>query len=153
MMGDFWLIKDKQDLQRRMKTFTDFLEIDWNWEKPVCWKVEAYAPKRSLSQNSLFHLWVREICVFLIERKKVDPPARMKDFEQDIKELLCFKFLGTKDKQVGNTTIPAQVVGTSNLPQGDMYFFMSQVQDWALDLGIHLTHPQDSEYMKLQRNI
>lgn len=151
MMGDFWLIKDKQDIDKRIKTFTDFLKIDWDWNKQICWKVEAYTPRRSLSQNALFHVWVREICVFLIERKKVEQPKRMKDFEEDIKELLCYKFLGTRDKKVGNTVIPGQVVGTSTLDTGEMNFFMNQVQDWALDLGIHVSHPQDSEYMKMQR--
>ena len=151
MMGDFWLIRDKGDIDKRMKTFTDFLKIDWDWEKPISWKVEAYSPKRSLSQNSLFHLWVREICVFLIERRKVETPDKMSDLEADIKLLLCSKFLGTEDRKVGSTIIPSQVRSTSKLAQGDMYFFMCQVQDWALDLGIHLTHPQDSEYMKLQR--
>jgi len=151
MMGDFWLIRDKQDIDKRMKTFTDFLKIDWDWDKPVSWKVEVYSPKRSLSQNSLFHLWVREICVFLLERKKVPQPEKLADLEEEIKELLCFKFLGTVDKQVGQTVIPAQVQSTKKLTQGEFYFFMNQVQDWALDLGIHLSHPQDSEFMKLQR--
>jgi len=48
--------------------------------------------------------------------------------------------------------IPAQVKSTRKLNQGEFYFFMNQVQDWALDLGIHLSHPEDSEYMKLQRS-
>ena len=152
MMGDFWLIRDKQDIDKRIKTFTDFLKIDWDWEKPVSWKVEVYSPKRSLSQNSLFHLWVREICVFLIERNKVPTPDKMADLEEEIKELLCYKFLGTVDKQVGQTLIPAQVKSTRKLNQGEFYFFMNQVQDWALDLGINLSHPEDSEYMKLQRS-
>ena len=72
--------------------------------------------------------------------------------EEEIKELLCYKFLGTVDKQVGQTLIPAQVKSTRKLNQGEFYFFMNQVQDWALDLGIHLSHPEDSEYMKLQRS-
>lgn len=151
MMGDFWLLKSKDDVDQRLAAFADFLKMDWNWDKPVCWQIEAYSPRRSLSQNSLFHMWVREICIFLIEQKKVETPSNMKDLEQDIKDLLCFKFLGTKDKQVGMTLIPGQVVRTSTLDTGEMYFFMNQVQDWALDLGMHLSHPENSDYMVLQK--
>ena len=152
MMGDFWLIRDKQDIDKRMKTFTDFLKIDWDWEKPVCWKVDVYSPKRSLSQNSLFHRWVREICVFLVERKRLDPPDSMEKLERQMKQIIVNKFLGTEDVRVGTQVVEGQLRHTSDLSQGDMYFFMCQVQDWALDLGIHLSHPQDSEFMKLQRS-
>jgi hypothetical protein len=33
---------------------------------------------------------------------------------------------------------------------GEMLFFMDQVQDWAMDHGVTLTCPADSEYMKLK---
>jgi hypothetical protein len=31
-----------------------------------------------------------------------------------------------------------------------MMFFMDQVQDWAMDHGVTLTCPAESEYMKLK---
>ena len=100
-----------------------------------------------MSQNDLFHLWVREAVVFLKEKN----PGAKDLTEEDLKELLKFRYLGTEDKAVGTTVIPAQVRKTSKLDTGEMFDFMEQVHEWALDLGIKLTHPQDSEYMKLQQ--
>ena len=63
--------------------------------------------------------------------------------------MLKHKFLGTEDVEVGKTTIPAQVRATSTLDRGEMLYFMTQVEAWAIDLGVKLTKPQNSEYSKL----
>ena len=60
-MGQFWLIKHPNEIKDRIKFFQQFLEQEWCWDKPVAWKVEEYKPKRSLSQNDLFHVWVRDM--------------------------------------------------------------------------------------------
>ena len=146
-MGEFWLIKDKMELKQRIESFHKYLATQWDWEHPVAWKVSIYRPRRSMSQNDLFHLWVREAVVFLKEKN----PGAKDLTEEDLKELLKFRYLGTEDKTVGTTVIPAQVRKTRKLDAGEMFDFMEQVHEWALDLGIKLTHPQDSEYMKLQQ--
>jgi len=39
---------------------------------------------------------------------------------------------------------------TSDLDTGDMHFYLTQVEGWALSLGCKLTVPADSEYMNLK---
>ena len=69
--------------------------------------------------------------------------------EEDIKMMVKYKFLGTEDLEISNTTIPAQVRRTSTLDRGEMLYFMQQVEAWCIDLGVKLTKPQNSEYSKL----
>jgi hypothetical protein len=77
--------------------------------------------------------------------KKVDTDA------EQMKALMKLKFLGTEDIVVGHTMIPGQLKRTSNLDKGEMMRFMDDIYDWALDHGVTLTIPEDSEYMKLRR--
>jgi hypothetical protein len=142
-MSEFWIVKDKSHLEQRVKFFADYLDKEWNWEYPVEWRVKRYIPKRSLSQNALFHVWCREMAEhFKSKGADVD--------EEQMKELIKYKILGTEDRQISNTIIPAQIRETSGLDRGEMMDFMDKVMEWALDHGVRLSCPQDSEYMKLK---
>lgn len=142
-MSEFWIVKDRSHLEQRVKFFADYLDKEWNWEYPVEWKVKRYIPKRSLSQNALFHVWCREMAEhFKSKGADVD--------EEQMKELIKYKILGTEDRQISNTIIPAQIRETSGLDRGEMMDFMDKVMEWALDHGVRLSCPQDSEYMKLK---
>ena len=145
MFGEFWLIKDKLEIKERMKAFERFLDTEWDWSKQAAWQVKEYKPRRSLSQNDLFHVWVRDMTRHFKKR------GGFTGTEDDLKLMLKYKFLGTEDVEVGKTTIPAQVRGTSTLDRGEMLYFMQQVEAWAIDLGVKLTKPQNSEYLKIQR--
>ena len=142
-MGEFWLVKDKAQLQQRVDFFKDYLEKEWNWEYPVEWKVKRHTPKRSLSQNALFHVWCREMSEHF-KAKGADIT------EERMKELIKYKILGTEDRKINNTVIPGQVRETSGLDRGEMMDFMDRVNEWAMDHGLFLSCPQDSEYMKLK---
>jgi len=142
-MAEFWLVKSKEQLVERIAFFKKFLDEEWDWEQAVQWEVSRFVPKRSLSQNALFHLWCREMASHFAA-KGADVT------ESKIKLLLKYKFLGTESIQINKTIIQDQVRETSGLNRGEMLFFMDQVQDWAMDHGVTLTCPADSEYMKLK---
>ena len=146
-MGDFWLVSDKMHLKQRIESFHKYLENEWDWTHPVSWKVSVYRRKRSLSQNDLFHLWMREATKFLQEHS----PAAKDLTEEDLKDILKARYLGTRDIVYGKVCLPGQPRKTSTLPPGEMFEFMEQVHEWALDKGIPLTHPEDSEYMRYQK--
>ena len=143
-MGEMWLVKNKDELRERIKYFTQWLETHWDWDYAVQWKPAKYVPKRSLSQNALFHLWCREMWQVFVEK---DPSLT----EEKMKKLMKYKFLGCADEVVSKTVIPAQLRETSGLDRGEMMHFMDQVQDWAMDHGVMLTCPADSEFMQLKR--
>ena len=142
-MSEFWLVKDKAQLRQRIEFFQKYLESEWNWEYPAEWKVKRYSPKRSLSQNALFHVWCREMSDHFKEKGADITEERMK-------ELIKYKILGTEDRKINNTIIPGQVRETSGLDRGEMMDFMDRVNEWAMDHGLFLSCPQDSEYMKLK---
>jgi len=142
-MGEFWLIKDPIEIKDRMDAFKKFLETEWCWDKPVSWQVKEYKPRRSLSQNDLFHVWCRDMTRYFKKNN-----GFIGD-EEEMKMILKYKFLGTVDIDIGNTTIPAQVRSTKKLDRGEMLYFMQQVEAWAIDHGVKLTKPQRSEYVKL----
>jgi len=145
MMGQFWLIKNPLEIKDRVKAFERYLQDEWNWDKPVAWKLEEYKPKRSLSQNDLFHVWVRDM------HNHFKKNGGFTGTEEDLKLMIKYKFLGTEDVIVGKTTVPNQVRATSSLDRGEMLYFMEQVEAWCIDLGVKLTKPQHSEYYKIQR--
>ena len=143
MSGQFWLVKNKEQLKERLVFFSEWVLENWDWEKPLTWKAEPYEPKRSLDQNALMHVWMREIATHF--------SAKMPVTTDEIKTLMKYKFLGTKDIVVGSTVIAGQVVETSGLKKGEMMRFMDEVYDWANDHGVRLSNPADSEYMRLRQ--
>jgi len=141
-MGQFWLVKDKTQIKERLKFFEQWLNTEWDGTYAIKWEISRYRAKRSLSQNALFHVWCREIAIhFTAKGHEVS--------EERMKELLCYKFLGTEDRVIGNTVIEAQVRETSNLPPGEMSDLLDQVLAWALDHGVKVSNPPDSEYARL----
>lgn len=143
-MGEFWLIKSKDKVSDVIKQFTNWLMSEWDWTHAVQFKVVRYTNNRSLPQNALFHIWCREMSDHFSKRGADIDPEKMK-------ELLKYKLLGTEDRVINNTVIPSQVKRTRSLDKGEMMDFMDRVQDWALDHGVNVSCPADSEYMKLKR--
>lgn len=143
-MGEFWLVKNKEQLRARVEYFVQYLESEWDWQYPVQWKVSKYSGKRSKSQNALWWMWCEEMATHF--------SAGGADIDKERMALMLKnKFLGTEDIYCNNTVIEGQVRGTRKLSPGEMCEFMDQVMAWALDCGVTLTCPADSEYMRLKR--
>ena len=111
--------------------------------------VVEWRDKRSLSQNALFHVWVGELSEFLIKRGRKDAS---KEF---CKDLLKHTFLGYEEKEMtdavtGDKTVISSLKHTSKLDTGEMTWFMNLCYQWCLEIGLMLTIPEDSEYMKLK---
>lgn len=141
-MGQFWLISNKDQIKDRLKFFEQWLRTNWDESYPLKWECSRYSAKRSLNQNALFHVWCREIAIHFSEQGA-------ECTEESIKEILCYKFLGTEDKDVLGFEIPAQVRKTSNLDTGEMKDLLDKILSWALDHGVRPSNPPDSEYARL----
>lgn len=139
MKGQFWLIQNRRDIDDVLAFFRKSLE-DWNYERPVAWKLEAYSTARTLSQNALFHMWCGEMSSHFSKKVPISP--------EDVKKIMKNEFLGTEDVVIGKTTIPNQLRSTSGLDKGEMHHFMEQVFHWGLDHGVTLTNPKDSEFRR-----
>lgn len=110
---------------------------------------------RSLSQNALFHKWCEEAAQFFVRMGKTTfatgAPMNMEGMKRNLK----LTFLGEElirdiNLKTGEVTERYDLRRTSQLDRGEMHAFMTCIETWALDHGIYLTHPADSEYMRMK---
>ena len=110
------------------------------------WKAGS---NRSLSQNNLYWMWMAELAESFTKRAK-DGSEWTKD---DMHDLMRHKFLGYYDIKINKTEIKQQLKSTAKLLKEEMFHYMSQVDVFGQETGVYLSHPEDSEYMKLmERN-
>lgn len=112
--------------------------------------IKPYRKKRSLSQNSLSHVWYKEISDYLIKA------GRPFCTEAWVKESLKATYLGFEsteytDVLTGEKTQREALRHTSKLDKGEMHYFLQQIESWCAQFGLILTTPDDCEYMKLKR--
>ena len=142
MQGTYWIVRDKAQVDKILANVASWVKDEWDFDVPLCLQPKKYVNPRSLSQNALLHVWFDTMAKHF--SRKVDTNA------EQMKALMKLKFLGTEDIIVGNTVIEGQLKRTSKLDKGEMMRFMDDVYDWALDHGVRLSIPEDSEYMKLR---
>lgn len=143
--GLFWKIDRKEQAPERLRSLHSHLRDTWDWSKPVCLKIEEYQNPRSLDQNALFHVWIRQ----MVSHFK---PARPGLTEEEMKDICKFRFLGTETRKAGKIVLENQLKQTSKLRKGEMYHFMEQVYQWCLELGLQLDTPADSEFMEIRKS-
>lgn len=113
-------------------------------------KISEYRAKRSIPQNSLSHMWYAEISEQLIAT------GRGYCTPEWVKRNMKKTFLGYHEVEytnllTGETETRSELRKTSELDTGDMHYFLQQVEEWCLSVGIELTTPADCEYRELQR--
>jgi hypothetical protein len=145
MQGEFWRIENKQRIDEVFANLKQHILDTWDWAKPLALQVKPYEGKRSLDQNALFHVWIREMVAHF-------KPARPELDEEEMKSIVKYRFLGTESIKAGKIMIENQLRHTSKLKRGEMYEFMEQLNQWCLDLGLNLTVPDDSEFMQIRRS-
>lgn len=136
------LIIDSRDLEDLNACIKTMLELG-----PVSVQLKSHT-KRSLSQNALAHKWFGELSAWLISKGK--------DFATPewVKAAMKSTFLGyvevvDTDVITGKKTTRSELRHTSSLDTGEMKLFMDMVYYWALDRGMMLTIPDNSEYRQL----
>lgn len=135
------VVRKKENLKEAMDNLATRIGAFWNFEQfPVKITYEPALDRRSLSQNAQFHALCADIAAHFTQHGH--------NVTQDqIKELMKYKFLGTEDVVVGNTVISGQVRKTADLHAGEMSDLITQVMDWAFDHGVPVRNPHDGEYM------
>ncbi|MBC8947278.1 YbcN family protein [Xenorhabdus indica] len=111
--------------------------------------IKPWKNTRSQSQNATTHMWFGEISRFLKSNGAKFSP-------DEVKDMLKHTFLGYEvveriDVNTQEVEHVRTLRQTSRLDTGEMFRFMEQVEQWAVDIGCFVTIPDDSEYMKLKR--
>lgn len=113
---------------------------------------------RSLKQNATFHMWCTEIAKQFIAAGQNEflngDPMNM----ANVKKHLKYTFLPcvasqSLDLTTGEIEIRHEPMKTSELPRGEMCYFMNQVHGWAIDNKLTLTIPVGSDYHKYLQEI
>lgn len=120
-------------------------------ESGQCYRLslKPWKGKRSLSQNSLVHLWFGEISEYLIKSGRSD--ATPEWVKRNLKRtyLGCEEVMYT-DFMTGERISSYEPRHTSGLDIGEMHFFLNRVEQWCAQFGLALTIPHDSEYQKIK---
>lgn len=136
------IIIDARDLDDLNACIRTMLELG-----PVSVQLKSHT-KRSIPQNATAHMWFGELSRWLISKGK--------DFATPewVKAAMKSTFLGyveviDTDVITGKKTSRQELRRTSSLDTGEMKLFMDMVYHWALDRGVMLTIPDNSEYKQL----
>ncbi len=120
-------------------------------ESGECYRLtlKPWKEKRSLSQNSLAHMWFGEISEYLIKSCRSDATPEW------VKRNLKRTYLGCEevtytDFVTGDKSTTYEPRHTSSLDTGEMHYFLTQVEQWCAQFGLVLTIPHDSEYQRLK---
>lgn len=145
MLGDFWKVERPQQFDHVMENFRAWVLGNWDWSKPLAIQAKPFEQVRSLSQNALFHVWMKEVRDHFIERT---PDAD----EEAWKLFFKTEYLGTETLKAGKIIHENQLRHTSNLKKGEMYEFMEAVNAWCAQRGLTLPVPDSSEFMEIRRS-
>jgi len=145
MQGDFWRIDRPNQLNQILDNFRSWAMGYWAWSKPLAFQVKPYDGGRSLSQNALFHVWMKEVRDHFSERT---PDVT----EEHWKIFFKTEYLGTETIKAGKIIHENQLRHTSKLKKGEMYDFMEAVNAWCAQRGLTLPVPDSSEFMEIRRS-
>jgi len=119
-------------------------------DKPMVIDIKLQGTRRSLSQNALFHKWCVEISDFLIKKgRKIWTPEFTKDSLKHT--FLGYEEVERTDMKTGVIRVSSELKHTSKLATPEMYFFMSQVDAWANNVGCNVTIPARCDYSDLKQ--
>ena len=135
---------NKQDVEKKFGYLIDDM-MKWDFSQPLVVKLEPYQNPRSLSQNAMSHIWYREIAKAMAKKGHVvdyDDPA------EAWKLWLKKRFLGVSTIKIGKHTLE-EIKRTSGLNSAEMAHYLDQVYHWAMNLGVKLSIPKESEYAEI----
>lgn len=112
-------------------------------------QVKQWREKRSLSQNSLSHMWYTEISEYLVKSGRTDATPEW------VKRNLKKTYLGCEevtytDFITGEKTTAWEPRHTADLDTGEMHIFLVKVEMWCAQFGLALTIPNGCEYQQLR---
>ena len=113
MLGDFWKVERPQQFDHVIENFRAWVLGNWDWSKPLAIQAKPFEQVRSLSQNALFHVWMKEVRDHFIERT---PDAD----EEAWKLFFKTEYLGTETLKAGKIIHENQLRHTSNLKKGNI---------------------------------
>lgn len=150
MSGEKWTIANEHQLEAFIKNVRELYKKN----KRLVYPKPEIGFGRSLSQNALFHVWVKEYAAFLTNTNpNLVPTALVEGTKRGLKhafyaetgqEWMKVEMVNALTGQKKN-----DFASTSNLAKGNMFMFMEFVQKKAAEDGLMLESKGD--YEKFQK--
>ncbi|AUR95396.1 NinB protein [Vibrio phage 1.206.O._10N.222.51.B10] len=108
-------------------------------------KITEWRDKRSLSQNSLYFMWLNEIS------NQIEQRLGQQHDSQVLHEYMKLQFCPQKEVTIGSNNASVAFRSTKRLDVGEMHHYLTKIEQWAIERGFKLTVPIDSQYAELAR--
>lgn len=108
----------------------------------LCVEVKKWVDKRSIPQNSTYHMWLGEIAKQV--NRRTDSAVDPEDLHEYMKGIYC----PVRTVQLGDKTI--SIKSTKRLDKGEMFHYMTKIEAWAAERKIILTVPYGSDYQRIR---
>ena len=108
--------------------------------------LKPWQPKRSLSANALYWVWMRELAKHMT--RKIG-----KEFDDDLMHDVCRQmflyYRSPERRRIDGSIIPPQLESTTKLKKSEFCHYMTRIDSWAItQLGLRLPRDKDDEYQK-----
>ena len=140
----FFVIRNVHEVESRVENIKNYLLNKWDFSKPCQVKFNQYAITRTISQNNLMWKWLSQIAEWAAKRGWTHDDKRRKP-EEVWKIYFISQVFGVETINMGKEEIEV-LPGSSELSAGEMQNLLEYINAWAVDKGINLLIPKDSEY-------
>lgn len=140
----FFVIRNVHEVESRVENIKNYLLNKWDFSKPCQIKFNQYAITRTISQNNLMWKWLSQISEWATKRGWTHDDKRRKP-EEVWKIYFINQVFGLEKINMGKEEIEV-LPGSSELSAGEMQNLLEYINAWAIDKGINLLIPKDSEY-------
>lgn len=146
----FFLIKNSYEVDNVLGNIKQWLGKNWDFTDNCRIEFKKHKAERTISQNSLMWRWLSDIANWSISKGWVNEDKRRKP-EEVWKLYFVNQVFGAETINMGKETIEV-LPGTSELSTGEMQQLLEYINAWAIDKGINLLIPKESEYRKNQEH-
>ena len=142
----FFLIKNKIEVEQRLKNIKTWIDNNWDFNDPLRIEFKKQGNKRSVDQNSLMWKWLNTISDWALSKGWINQDKRRKP-EEVWKVYFLSQVFGSETVSMGKESFEV-TPSTSELTVGEMQHLLEFIQSWAIDRGIALVIPKESEFYK-----
>lgn len=142
----FFLIKNKIEVEQRLKNIKTWIDNNWDFNDPLRIEFKKQGNKRSVDQNSLMWKWLNTISDWALSKGWINQDKRRKP-EEVWKVYFLSQVFGSETVSMGKESFDV-TPSTSELTVGEMQHLLEFIQSWAIDRGVALVIPKESEFYK-----
>jgi len=141
----FFLIKDINEIDNKVDYISSWLKQNWTFENGCKIEFKNYSNTRTIDQNSLMWKWLNEVSRWAIKQGWENQTNKKP--EEVWKAYFVNEVFGLETIKMGKQEFDCSPT-TSSLSKGEFQHLLEYIHNWAIERGVLLTIPRESEYYK-----